>query len=119
MLGEGMHLYVDVPGLCEGPGCGEEAKVAEALDKLAVGSRVFVLNAAYESAVLKRLCRRAEIIHCQHLGFTHLDEITHWGKMWEFLLHRHLCTISYSIGPDLPGDFTKDILALTLAKTFS
>ena len=118
-VGEGTRLYVDVPGLCEGPGRGEEAKIAGELDKLAVGSRVFVLNAAYETAVLKGLCRRAEMIRCQHLGFTHLDELQQWGKMWEFLLHRHLSTEFYSVGPGLPGDFTTDVLEVTLEKTFS
>ncbi len=116
---EGTRLYVDVPGLSEGPDRGEEAKIAAQLDKLAVGSRVFVLNAAYESSLLKGLCRRAEILGCRHLGFTHLDELVHWGKMWEFLLHRELSTEFFSLGPGMPGDFTEDVLEGTLGKTFS
>ncbi len=115
---EGTRLYVDVPGLADGPDRGEEAKIAAQLNKLAVGSRIFVLNAAYETALLKGLCRRAEILGCRHLGFTHLDELVHWGKMWEFLLHRDLSTEFFSLGPGLPGDFTEDVLAGTLGKTF-
>ena len=116
---EGTRLYVDVPGLSEGPDRGEEAKIAVQLDKIAVGSRVFVLNAAYEPALLKGLCRRAELLGCRHLGFTHLDELVHWGKMWEFLLHRDLSTEFYSLGAGLPGDFTEEVLEGTLGKTFS
>ena len=116
---EGTRLYVDVPGLADGPDRGEEAKIAALLQKLAVDSRIFVLNAAYETALLKGLCRRAEILGCRHLGFTHLDELVHWGKMWEFLLHRDLSTEFYSLGPGLPGDFTEDVLEGTLGKTFS
>ncbi len=116
---EGTRLYVDVPGLSEGPGRGEEAKIAAQLDKLAVGSRVFILNAAYEPSLLKGLCRRAEPLGCRHLGFTHLDELVHWGKLWEFLLHRSLSTEFFSLGPGMPGDFTEEVLEGTLGKTFS
>ena len=116
---EGTRLYVDVPGLSEGPEHGEEAKIAARLDHLAVSSRVFILNAAYEPALLKGLCRRAELLGCRHLGFTHLDELIHWGKMWEFLLHRDLSTEFFSLGPGMPGDFTEDVLEGTLGKTFS
>ena len=115
----GTRLYVDVPGLAEGPDRGEEAKIAAQLDILSVGSRVFILNAAYEPALLKGLCRRAELLGCRHLGFTHLDELVHWGKMWEFLLHRELSTEFYSLGAGLPGDFTEEVLEGTLGKTFS
>lgn len=116
---DGTRLYVDVPGLSEGPDRGEEAKIAAHLDKLAVGSRVFILNAAYEPSLLKGLCRRAELLGCRHLGFTHLDELIHWGKLWEFLLHRDLTTEFFSLGPGMPGDFTEDVLEATLGKTFS
>ncbi len=117
---EGMRLYVDVPGLtAEGADRGEEAKIAARLEKLAVQSRVFVLNAAYEPALLKGLSRRAAQLGCKHLAFTHLDELVHWGKMWEFLLHRDLSTEFYSLGPSLPGDFAEDVCEQTLAKTFA
>ena len=116
---EGTRLYVDVPGLSGGVDRDEEANIAARLDKLAVGSRIFVLNAAYEPALLKGLCRRAETLGCRHLGFTHLDELVHWGKMWDFLFHKDLSTEFYSMGPDFPGDFTEEVLEGTLAKTFS
>lgn len=116
---EGTRLYVDVPGLSEGPDRGEEAKIAALLDKLAVGSRVFILNAAYDPALLKGLCRRAELLGCRYLGFTHLDELVHWGKLWEFLLHSDLSTEFFSLGPGVPGDFTEDVLEGTLGKTFA
>ncbi len=116
---EGTRLYVDVPGLSEGPERGEEAKIAAQLDKLAVDSRVFILNAAYEPSLLKGLCRRAQLLGCRHLGFTHLDELVHWGKMWEFLLHRDLSTEFFSLGPGVPGDFTEEVLEGTVGKTFS
>ena len=116
---EGTHLYVDVPGLSGGLDRAEEANIAAQLDKLAVRSRIFILNAAYEPALLKGLCRRAENLGCRHLGFTHLDELVHWGKMWEFLFHRDLSTEFYSVGPGLPGDFSEEVLESTLGKTFS
>lgn len=112
------HLYVDVPGLTEAPDGGEEAKIAGHLEKLSIPSRVFVLNAAYELPLLKGLCRRATLLGCQHLAFSHLDELVHWGKLWEFLLHRELSTEFYSLGAGVPGDFSEDVLELTLGKTF-
>ncbi len=115
---DGTRLYVDVPGLTDPADAGEEAKIAARLEKLAVPDRVFVLNAAYEPAILKGLYRRATALGCKHLAFSHLDELVHWGKLWEFLLHRDLSTKFYSLGASVPGEFTDEVLETALGKTF-
>ena len=106
---EGTRLYVDVPGLSEGPDRGEEAKIAARLDKLAVGSRVFILNAAYEPSLLKGLCRRDEPLGCrENCGSscctgTYRRNFSHWVRGCRAILPRKFSKErSVKLSPD-PG----------------
>jgi flagellar biosynthesis protein FlhF len=50
--------------------------------------------------------------------FTHLDELTHWGKLWEFLLSHDLTPLFLSSGPNIAGDFVEEVFPSVLARTF-
>jgi len=116
-LAPGQSLFVDVPGVVpERPG--EVAALTRALQPLFTTSRVLVLNAAYDAALIKRAYAFAEQAGCTHVVFTHLDELTHWGKLWDFLLEPTLTPLFLGTGPNVAGDLEQNIFEAVLARTF-
>jgi flagellar biosynthesis protein FlhF len=116
-LAPGQSLFVDVPGVVpDRPG--EVAEVARALDPLFTTSRVLVLNAAYDAALIKRAYAFAEQAGCTHVVFTHLDELTHWGKLWDFLPGQSLTPLFLGTGPNVAGDLEQNVFDAVLARTF-
>lgn len=116
-LAPGQTLYIDVPGVVAGRK-EETARVTEALDPLFTNSRVMVINAAYEAALIKRSYEFAQRAGCTHVAFTHLDELTHWGKLWEFILKPGLTPLFLSTGPNIAGDMEQDVFESVMAHTF-
>lgn len=116
-LAPGQSLFVDVPGIVpHRPG--EIAEVTRALDPLFTTSRILVLNAAYDAALIKRAYTFAEQVGCTHVVFTHLDELTHWGKLWDFLLGQKMTPLFLGTGPNVAGDLEQNIFDAVLARTF-
>ncbi len=110
-------LYIDVPGIL--PGHDEDVlQIEDALGPLFTTSRVIVINAAYDAALIKRAYEFAERAGCTHAVFTHLDELTHWGKLWEFLIAQKLTPLFLSTGPNIAGDLDENIFDAVLARTF-
>ncbi len=110
-------LYIDVPGIL--PGRDEDVlQIEDALGPLFTTSRVIVINAAYDAALIKRAYEFAERAGCTHAVFTHLDELTHWGKLWEFLIAQKLTPLFLSTGPNIAGDLDENIFDAVLARTF-
>jgi flagellar biosynthesis protein FlhF len=116
-LAPGQSLFVDVPGVVPGR-AGEVAEVARALDPLFTTSRILVLHAASESALIKQAHAFAEQVGCTHVVFTHLDELTHWGKLWDFLLGQKLTPLFLGTGPNVAGDLEPNVFDAVLARTF-
>ncbi len=117
MLAPGESLYIDVPGIV--PGQGDDiAPLNQALGPLFVTSRVIVINAAYDPELIKRAFEFAERAGCKHVVFTHLDELTHCGKLWEFLLDRKLTPLFLGTGPNIAGDLEENVFDAVLARTF-
>ncbi len=117
LLIPGQTLFVDVPGVVP-ERRGEVAEVARALDPLFTTSRVLVLNAAYDSALIKRAYAFAEQVGCTHVVFTHLDELTHWGKLWDFLIGQGLTPLFLGTGSNVAGDLEQNVFDAVLARTF-
>ena len=116
-LGLNQSLFIDVPGTI--PAREEEtAEVCAVLGPLFTTSRVMVINAAYESALIKRSYEFAERAGCTHVVFSHLDELTHWGKLWDFLLGSSLTPLFLSTGPNIAGDIEENVFDAVLARTF-
>ncbi|MGH7936940.1 MAG: hypothetical protein ACRD5Z_14540, partial [Bryobacteraceae bacterium] len=90
----------------------------EALDHLSVTSRVVVVNAAYEASVIKQIYEAGERLRATHVVFTHLDELSHWGKLWEFILGHDLTPLFLSSGQNIAGDFIEEVFPSILARTF-
>lgn len=116
-LGPGDALYVDVPGVT----ASDEPALAElgrALDQIYGTTRAIVINAAYDAALIKRAYALAGRLGCTHVVFTHLDELTHWGKLWEFMLNPALTPLFLSTGQNITCECEPDAFETVLARTF-
>lgn len=116
-LAQNQSLFIDVPGVLTNS-VEEGLELTNALGPLFTTARVMVINAAYEAALIKRSYEFAERADCTHVIFTHLDELTHWGKLWDFLLGSPLTPLFLSTGPNIAGDFEENVFDAVLARTF-
>ena len=62
-----------------------------------------VLNGAYDTGVLLEQARAFGVLPLEDLVVTHLDEETHWGKIWNLTLGEGLAVRYLSAGPNIPG----------------
>lgn len=116
-LPDDVTLYVDLPGVA----VDRESDIdglREELQRQAVTSRVLVINAAYDSELIKRAYLLGEKLDATHVVFTHLDELAHWGKLWPFILGQKIQPLFFSAGQNLAGDFTEQIFDSILERTF-
>jgi flagellar biosynthesis protein FlhF len=111
-------LYVDLPGFS----LWAEEEVSEirtALSTLFTTSRAIVVNAAYDSALIRRCFEVGARLDCTHAVFTHVDELQHWGKLWDFLLRSGLTPLFLSTGQNIAGDCEENVFDAVLSRTFS
>jgi flagellar biosynthesis protein FlhF len=111
-------LYIDLPGF----GLWAEDEVSEirmALNPLFTTSRAIVVNAAYDPALIRRCFEVGTRLDCTHVVFTHVDELQHWGKMWDFLLRSGLTPLFLSTGQNIAGDCEENVFDAVLSRTFS
>lgn len=113
---EGETLYVDLPGVSMG-NAGEVEELAGLLGLEEV-TRVLVLNAAYDAGLMKQAYALGESLQATHVGFTHLDELPRWGKLWEFILAQDLQPLFLSFGQNIAGNYTEEVFDAVLEKTF-
>lgn len=99
----GGFVYFDLPGLSlRHPA--ENSGIAAFLNDEEIDERVLVLNAAYEHAALRRAFAVGRDLGATHVIFTHLDETSRWGRLWEYLIESELEPLFLSTGPSLTGD---------------
>jgi len=109
-------LYTDLPGLSlRSPS--DNTTLAKFLDRSQFDGRVLVLNAAYDPAMLRRAYAAGRDLGATHLVFTHLDELEHWGKLWDFLIEGELTPLFLATGPSLTGDCEENMLDAILRRT--
>jgi len=112
----GGSLYADLPGLSlRAPE--DNAALAKFLDREKFAGRVLVLNAAYDPAMLRRAYAAGRDLGATHLVFTHLDELEHWGKLWDFLIEGELTPLFLATGPSLTGDCEEAMIDAILRRT--
>lgn len=113
---EGGFLYADLPGISlRNPS--DNAALTRFLDQEKFTGRVLVLNAAYDHAMLRRCYAVGRDLGATHLVFTHLDELDHWGKLWDFLIEGELTPLFLATGSSLTGDCEEDVLNAVLRRT--
>lgn len=116
-LGAHETLYIDVPGVIPRDRS-QTAQLREALKSIAATGRVLVLNAAYDAEVLKNSRAWGAELDCSHTAFTHLDELTHWAKLWDFILPPAPAPLFLSMGQSIAGDLEENVFDAVLARTF-
>ena len=110
-------LYIDFPGISADSRTDID-DISYALDRHLVVGRVLVVNAAYDAQLIKRAYAFGEELYATHVVFTHLDELIHWGKLWEFVLGQRLQPLFLSAGQNLAGDFSEQVFDSILDRTF-
>lgn len=114
----GGFVYFDLPGISlRDPA--DNAGHAAFLEQEEITERVLVVNAAYETAVLRRAFAAGRSLDATHVIFTHLDEITQWGRLWDYLLESELEPLFLSTGPSLTGECEAEAAQALARRTLS
>ncbi|MEI6714543.1 MAG: hypothetical protein WCO60_12370 [Verrucomicrobiota bacterium] len=116
--GRGRTLYIDLPGFALWSE-DELAEIRAALNPLFTTSRAIVINAAYDPALMRRCFEVGARLACTHVVFTHVDELQHWGKLWDFLLRSGLTPLFLSTGQNIAGDCEENVFDAVLSRTFA
>lgn len=96
-------VYFDLPGISlRNPA--DNASIARFLESENITERVLVLNAAYDHATLRTAYAAGRELGATHVVFTHLDEVSQWGRLWDYLLDGDLEPLFLATGPSLTGD---------------
>jgi flagellar biosynthesis protein FlhF len=116
--GAAERIFVDLPGAAAGD--------ATALRELRwrvgkwPGAQVhLVLNSAYELSLLLEQVRAFSVLPVTDLIFTHLDEESRWGKLWNFALGTNFTLGHLSAGQNVPGQFEPATAEAILARQFA
>jgi len=112
----GAFVYFDLPGLSvRHPG--DNAAIAEFLRREEIEQRVLVINAAYAPDALRAAYAAGCELGATHVVFTHLDEVTQWGRLWDYLLEGELEPLFLATGPSLTGDCEEHALDAVARRT--
>jgi flagellar biosynthesis protein FlhF len=112
----GAFVYADLPGFSlRRPAANHD--LARFLDAGKFEGRVLVLHALYDHAALRAAYTAGCELGATHLVFTHCDELTHWGKLVDFLIDGDLTPLFLTTGPSLSGDCEEDAVNAVLRKT--
>jgi len=113
---DGSFAYFDLPALSvRRPQ--DNAALSRFFDTEKIQGRVLVLNAAYDASVLRDSYAAGRDLGATHIIFTHLDELTQWGKLWDYLLDDGLVPLFLATGPSLTGDCEEDVHGAILRRT--
>jgi flagellar biosynthesis protein FlhF len=109
--------FIDLPGV--------DWRNPSAIQELAVQVRRYgapglhlVLNGAYDISVLLAQVRAFSILPIDDLIITHLDEDSHWGKLWNLALDGGHAIRHLSAGHNIPGEFWDATADRILARQF-
>jgi flagellar biosynthesis protein FlhF len=81
------------------------SELAQRLPELGSPLVHLVLNAAYDTPLLLEQVRGFSSLPIADLIFTHLDEESRWGKLWNFALGTNHAIAYLSAGQNVPGNF--------------
>jgi flagellar biosynthesis protein FlhF len=112
----GGFVYFDLPSVSVRRPA-DNAAIGRFLDAEQITERVLVLNAAYDRPALRDAYAAGRDLGATHLVFTHLDEITQWGKLWDYLFDEELEPLFLATGPSLTGDCEEDVPGAIVRRT--
>jgi flagellar biosynthesis protein FlhF len=110
--------WIDLPGV----NWRSRADLSELQDQLGAFSEAqihLVLNAAYEVPLLIEQARAFAALPIADLIFTHLDEESRSGKLWDVVLGTNFSVRFLSAGQNIPGEFEEASADGILARQFS
>ncbi len=111
-------LYVDTSGVPLKDRQGWKS-LSKGLDQLEISTRVLVLNASYDTQILKATLEAATVCRPTHLVFTHFDELHNSTKLWPFVFSQEVSTLMLTHGQNITSDYTRDNLCqFLLASSF-
>lgn len=112
----GGFVYFDLPGLSlRSPS--DNLPIRQFLDRERIEQRVLVLNAAYDHAALRAGYAAGRELGATHVVFTHLDEVSQWGRLWDYLIEGELEPLFLATGPSLTGDLETDVADAVARRT--
>jgi flagellar biosynthesis protein FlhF len=109
-------LYLDLPALSVRRPA-DNAPLAKFFSTERIEGRVLVLNATSDAATLRDAYAAGRELGATHLVFTHLDELSQWGKLWDYLLDDGLEPLFLATGPSLTGDCEEAVHGAVLRRT--
>ena len=112
----GGFVYFDLPAISLRRPADNQA-ITDFLEREAIEQRVLVLNAAYDHGALRAASAAGRELGATHVVFTHLDEVTQWGRLWDYLLDGELSPLFLATGPSLTGDLAEDALDAVARRT--
>jgi flagellar biosynthesis protein FlhF len=77
-----------------------------------------VLNGAYDISILLAQFRAFAVLPIEDLVFTHLDEESCWGKIWNLVLGTNCSIRHFSAGQNVPGDLCEASANMVFARQF-
>jgi flagellar biosynthesis protein FlhF len=110
-------LYLDFPGISLSHR-EDWTQTRETLDLLDIETRVIVVNAAYDRAVIDQVIRLSSLLGATHLALTHFDELSNSTKLWPVVLRSGLTPLCVCYGQNVTGDFSTNVLNQLIARTF-
>ncbi len=114
---DGDHFaYVDMPALSVRR-AQDNHQLCHFLNTAKIDGRVLVLNALYDMSLLRETYAVGCDLGATHVVFTHLDEIEHWGRLWDFLIEGELSPLFLSTGSGLSGDLVSDVVSAVMRRT--
>lgn len=103
---ENAARFVDLPGVAVNDPAAFAALKTQATQF--VGAELFlVLNASYDLSLLLAHTRAFTGLPLSGIIFTHIDEETRLGKIWNVMLSAQLPVMWLSGGQNIPGQFTR------------
>ena len=116
-ISEESPLYLDFPGISLRHR-DDWMQTKETLDLLNVGTRVLVLNGAYDRGVIDQAISLSRLLGATHLALTHYDELSNSTKLWPTVLRSGLTPLCICYGQNVTGDFSVNVLNQLIARTF-
>lgn len=110
-------LFLDFPGLGVSE-VDEWNSAGDVLDSLGVGTRILVVNGAYDRDIVNKYIRVAKNVDATHIAITHFDEMANSTKLWPIIFNSNLSPVCICNGQNVTGDFSTSVLNQLIAKTF-
>jgi len=95
------------------------AALGDFLSREGIEQRVLVINAAYDHSALRATYAAGRALGATHLVFTHLDEVSQWGGLWDYLFDGALEPLFLANGPSLTGDCEEDVFGAVIRRTLA